>query len=121
MSSSRSTKRPRIVRFLAHLDRVLSSAFITHLVSLPYQFFLQRSTGDLMTRLNSNVTVREILTTGAVTSVLDGVMVAAYLILIFAQSASMGTVVLGLAGVAHDRDQVLHPNTTFLVRGTYIP
>ena len=81
----------------AHLDRTLSSSFIDHLVKLPYQFFLQRSTGDLMTRLNSNVTVREILTGGAVSTLLDGVLVAGYLILIFAQSVSMGLVVLLLA------------------------
>jgi hypothetical protein len=30
-----------------------------HLVDLPYSFFQQRSTGDLMERLNSNATVRE--------------------------------------------------------------
>ena len=83
----------------AHLDRTLSGDFIAHLVKLPYQFFLQRSTGDLMTRLNSNVTVREILTTGAVSTVLDGLLVSGYLILIFAQSLSMGTVVVVLGAV----------------------
>ena len=81
----------------AHLDRVLTTDFIGHLVKLPYQFFLQRSTGDLMTRLNSNATVREILTSGAVSSVLDGVLVAGYVVLIFAQSVSMGLVVMVLA------------------------
>lgn len=83
----------------AHLDRTLSADFISHLVRLPYQFFLQRSTGDLMTRLNSNMTVREILTTGALSTVLDGVLVTGYLLLIFAQSASMGGIVLLLAAL----------------------
>lgn len=88
-----------LVAVRAHLDRTLSSSFIEHLVKLPYQFFLQRSTGDLMTRLNSNVTVREILTGGAISTLLDGLLVTAYLILIFAQSAAMGAVVLVLAGL----------------------
>lgn len=78
----------------AHLDRTLSASFIEHLVKLPYAFFLQRSTGDLMTRLNSNVTVREIMTGGAMSTLLDGVLVTGYLILIFAQSVSMGAVIL---------------------------
>lgn len=81
----------------AELDVNISMSFIRHLVKLPYQFFLQRSTGDLMARLNSNVTVREILTTGAISAVLDGALVSIYLLLIFAQSLLMGTVILGLA------------------------
>ncbi|HYI44737.1 MAG TPA: peptidase domain-containing ABC transporter [Actinomycetota bacterium] len=81
----------------AQLDMNISLSFISHLVKLPYQFFLQRSAGDLMARLNSNITVREILTTGAISTVLDGALVSIYLLLIFAQSATMGFVVIGLA------------------------
>ncbi|MDQ4024213.1 MAG: peptidase domain-containing ABC transporter, partial [Actinomycetota bacterium] len=71
--------------------------FIHHLVSLPYSFFLQRSSGDLMMRLNSNSTVREILTTGAMSTMLDGTLVSLYLILIFVQSPRMGAVIVGVA------------------------
>lgn len=81
----------------AHLDLTLSTNFVTHLMRLPYAFFLQRTAGDLMTRMNSNVTVREILTTGAISTLLDGTMVSAYLLLIFAQSVPIGVVVLFLA------------------------
>ncbi|HEY7876252.1 MAG TPA: peptidase domain-containing ABC transporter [Actinomycetota bacterium] len=81
----------------AELDLAITTGFIRHLVRLPYRFFLQRSTGDLMARLNSNATVREILTTGAISTVLDGALVSIYLLLIFAQSLPMGAVVVGLA------------------------
>ncbi|MGH2755747.1 MAG: peptidase domain-containing ABC transporter [Actinomycetota bacterium] len=81
----------------AHLDLTLTTNFVGHLMKLPYRFFLQRSAGDLMTRLNSNVTVREILTTGALSALLDGALVSVYLLLIFAQDAVMGLVVVGLA------------------------
>jgi ATP-binding cassette, subfamily B, bacterial len=83
----------------AQLDLTLTTGFLSHLVRLPYSFFLQRSTGDLMARLNSNVTVREILTTGAISSILDGTLVGLYLILIVAQSVSMALVVLILAAL----------------------
>lgn len=83
----------------AQLDMNISTSFIGHLMKLPYQFFLQRSAGDLMARLNSNSTVREILTTSAISSVLDGVLVSVYLLLIFAQSLAMGAVVVVLAGL----------------------
>jgi ABC-type bacteriocin/lantibiotic exporter with double-glycine peptidase domain len=83
----------------AQLDMNISRGFIDHLVRLPYQFFLQRSAGDLMARLNSNSTVREILTTGAISTVLDGALVSIYLVLIFAQSLAMGGVIVVLASL----------------------
>lgn len=83
----------------AHLDMTLSTNFVVHMMRLPYSFFLQRTAGDLMTRMNSNVTVREILTTGAISTLLDGTMVSIYLLLILAQSPQIGMVVLMLAGL----------------------
>ena len=83
----------------AHLDMSIAVGFVDHLVKLPYAFFLQRSAGDLMMRLTSNSTVRETLTTGALSSLLDGSLVGLYLLLIFAQSWSMGLVVLLLGGL----------------------
>ncbi|HEV2757565.1 MAG TPA: peptidase domain-containing ABC transporter [Actinomycetota bacterium] len=100
------------------LDLKISLGFIQHLVSLPYSFFLQRSSGDLMMRLNSNSTVREILTTGAMSTMLDGTLVSLYLILIFVQSARMGAVIVGVALlqvlvmlVSHRRNQRLMSET----------
>ena len=86
-----------LVALRTHLDVSITTGFISHLVKLPYQFFLQRSTGDLMARLNSNATVREILTSGAISTLLDGTLVSMYLLLIFAQSLAMGSVVVLLA------------------------
>jgi HlyB family type I secretion system ABC transporter len=100
------------------LDLKISLGFIHHLVSLPYSFFLQRSSGDLMMRLNSNSTVREILTTGAMSTMLDGTLVSLYLILIFVQSPRMGAVILGVAFlqvlvmlISHRRNQRLMSET----------
>ena len=63
------------------LDAQMTLDFLDHLVSLPYLFFQQRSAGDLMMRLNSNATVREILTSGALSGILESQaadVVAAY-------------------------------------------
>jgi ABC-type bacteriocin/lantibiotic exporter with double-glycine peptidase domain len=86
-----------LLHLRTHLDLRISLGFIGHIVELPYQFFLQRSAGDLMMRLNSNTTVRELLTTTAASSLLDGILVTLYLILLFAASWSFATVVLALA------------------------
>lgn len=81
------------------LDATLTTGFFDHLIDLPYAFFQRRSTGDLMMRLSSHATVREILTAGALSAVLDGSLVGVYLLLIFWVSPIMGAVVLLLAGL----------------------
>jgi ATP-binding cassette, subfamily B, bacterial len=78
------------------LDARMTLDFLDHLVDLPYAFFQQRSAGDLIMRMGSNATVREILTSGALSGVLDGLLVTLYLILLLAASPSMGVLVLFL-------------------------
>ena len=86
-----------LVQLRTLLDARLTVGFLDHLVDLPYAFFQRRSAGDLLMRLASNATVREILTSGALSAVLDGSLVSLYLVLIFWASPVMGAVVLGLA------------------------
>ena len=85
-----------LLRLRIHLDVQLTLGFMRHLVDLPYAFFLTRSSGDLMMRLRSNAAVREILTTGAISTVLDGGFVVVYLVLLFVASPSMAVLALGL-------------------------
>ncbi len=84
------------------LDARMTVQFLEHLVALPYLFFQQRSSGDLMMRLNSNAVVREILTSGAISGIFDGAMVSLYLLLLLAANTKIGLVValLGLLQVA---------------------
>jgi ABC-type bacteriocin/lantibiotic exporter with double-glycine peptidase domain len=82
-----------------HLDARMTLDFLDHLVDLPYAFFQQRSAGDLIMRLSSNSTVREILTSGALSGVLDGLLVTLYLVLLFVASPSMGILVLILGAL----------------------
>jgi ABC-type bacteriocin/lantibiotic exporter with double-glycine peptidase domain len=93
-----SLARGRIlVQLRAILESRITHRFVDHLVSLPYAFFQQRSSGDLMMRLNSNSVVREILTGAALAALLDGTMVIVYLALVFVARPETGLVVLGLA------------------------
>lgn len=86
-----------LLHLRTHLDARLTLGFLDHLVHLPFAFFQLRSSGDLISRLNSNATVRELLTSGALSALLDGVLVAVYLVLLFIGSWQMALVVLGLA------------------------
>jgi ATP-binding cassette subfamily B protein len=86
-----------LLELRTRLDAQLTLDFVDHLVGLPFSFFQERSAGDLMLRMNSNATVREILTAGALSTVLDGLLVSLYLIVLFIASPRMGLLVLGLA------------------------
>jgi ABC-type bacteriocin/lantibiotic exporter with double-glycine peptidase domain len=86
-----------LLELRTRLDAQVTLDFVHHLVSLPYAFFQERSAGDLMLRMNSNATVREILTSGALSTVLDGLLVSLYLVLLFVASPRMGLLVFGLA------------------------
>ncbi len=78
------------------LDAKITVDFVEHLISLPYAFFHQRSTGDLMMRLNANTTIREILTSGTLTGVLDGALACLYLIVLFLANSTIALLVVGL-------------------------
>lgn len=76
-------------------DARLSIDFVEHLVGLTYSFFQRRSAGDLLMRLNSNILVRQVLTSSVLSGLLDGsLMIVYFLLLIFASSAMAGIVAL---------------------------
>ena len=81
------------------VDARMTLGFIEHLAALPYSFFQQRSAGDLMMRLNSNASVREIITAGVLSALLDGGFVTLYLLILFAISPPIALVALGLGAL----------------------
>jgi ATP-binding cassette subfamily B protein len=85
-----------LLQLRTHLDVKLTTAFVEHLVDLPYAFFLGRSAGDLMMRLQSNTVVREFLTTGTISALIDGSLASLYLVLLFVLSPPLAALVLGL-------------------------
>jgi ATP-binding cassette, subfamily B, bacterial len=83
----------------ARLDTQLMKGFFEHLLSLPFMFFQQRTTGDLMMRLSSNTTIRELLTSQTLSLFLDGGLVLIYLIILFVKVPMFGLLTLTI-GVA---------------------
>jgi ABC-type bacteriocin/lantibiotic exporter with double-glycine peptidase domain len=81
------------------VDARMTLGFIEHLAALPYAFFQQRSSGDLMMRLNSNASVRDIITSGVLSALLDGGFVTLYLVILFAISVPIATVALALGAL----------------------
>jgi ATP-binding cassette subfamily B protein len=85
-----------LLQLRTRLDVGLTTAFVEHLVDLPYAFFLGRSAGDLMMRLQSNTVVREFLTTGTISALIDGSLASLYLVLLFMLSPPLAGLVLVL-------------------------
>lgn len=71
--------------------------FLDHLIDLPFSFFQQHSSGDLMMRLGSNSVLKEILTSASLSTILDGAVAILYLVLLFITSIPLTVVVLVLA------------------------
>jgi ATP-binding cassette, subfamily B, bacterial len=86
-----------LLQLRTRLDVRLTTAFVEHLVKLPYAFFLVRSAGDLMMRLQSHTVVRESLTTGTISALIDGSLASLYLVLLFMLSPPLAALVLGLS------------------------
>ena len=83
------------------LDAQLSLGFVDHLADLPLGFFVQRTSGDLLARFESNRDLRQTLTGATLSTLLDGSLVFAYLGLLLVVSAPIGglVVLLGLLQV----------------------
>ncbi len=92
--------RSRFLLYLrTHMDSRMTLGLLEHIVDLPFGFFESRPPGDLMVRVNSNATVREILTSGALSTLFDGSLVIFYLAILFAASPTLGAVVILLGAL----------------------
>ncbi len=86
-----------LLQLRTRVEARMSFAFVEHLLDLPYGFFQARSAGDLMMRLSSQAAIRELLTTGALSALLDGALVSAYLLLLLGASPLLALLALGFA------------------------
>jgi ATP-binding cassette, subfamily B, bacterial len=90
-----------LVHLQARVDTQMMLGFFEHLLTLPYAFFQQRSSGDLLTRLSSNITIRDTLTNQMISTFLDGGTVLVYLLILLTRSwlFALATCVIGLLQV----------------------
>ena len=88
-----------LIRLQSRLDFRLMLDFFCHLLALPFRFFQQRSSGDLLMRLASNSTIREALATYTISTVLDGVLVLLTLIALLRVALVFGLSALGIAAI----------------------
>lgn len=85
-----------LVYLRARVDVKMMLGFVEHLLALPYRYFQQRSTGDLLARASSNAMLRELLSNQLLSTVLDSGLVVFYLFLLIWQSPPFGLFTLGV-------------------------
>lgn len=72
----------------------LGSNLFHHLIRLPLQYYEKRHMGDVVSRFGSLQQVKELLTTGVVESIIDGIMAVLTLFMIFYYSPKLSVIVL---------------------------
>ncbi|WP_066367718.1 peptidase domain-containing ABC transporter [Herbidospora mongoliensis] len=85
-----------MVTVRASADQELSEGVVRHLVALPYTYFTQRGTGDLVTRASSVTMLRELLTGQIVTAILDGPLAVGYLVIVYVRDPVFGAALTGV-------------------------
>ena len=81
------------------IDAVLGSQVFRHLLRLPLPYFEQRPTGTLVARLHGVETIREFVSSAAVTLVLDFPFLLIFLAVMFAYSWQLSLIAVGLLGL----------------------
>jgi ATP-binding cassette subfamily B protein len=86
-----------LLELRSRVESRMSLDFVDHLLALPYAFFQARTTGDLMMRMSSQTAIRELLTTGTLSALLDGALVGLYFLLLLGAAPMLALVAVVLA------------------------
>ncbi len=83
-----------ILHFGNLLNIQMAANLFRHLIHLPLDFFEKRHIGDVVSRFSSLNQVKEILTTGIIETIIDGLMALATLVMIFLYSPKLSAIVV---------------------------
>jgi ATP-binding cassette, subfamily B, bacterial len=78
-------------------DKNVTLGVLHHLLSLPYDFFVRRNAGDLAMRVRTSLAVRRVLTSSALSTVFDGLLILIYSALLLLANAQLALLVMVLA------------------------
>lgn len=85
-----------VAKLQSKMDSYMMSTFIKKLFQLPYMFFENRSSGELLYRSNLNTQIRQILSNNSVNLFIDILLIFTYLIFMFFYSIQLALIVLGI-------------------------
>jgi ABC-type bacteriocin/lantibiotic exporter with double-glycine peptidase domain len=88
-----------LIYLQARMDSRMMLSFFEHMLTLPFSFFQQRTSGDLLMRLASNTMIREMLTSQTISAILDGTLTVVYLAILLLVSPLFGLIVMAIGAV----------------------
>ena len=83
-----------LLNLQTQMDSQLMLGFFEHLLRLPFSFFQQRSSGDLLMRLSSNERIRDALSGQTFSIVLDAMLVVTYLVVLLTRQPLLAALAL---------------------------
>ena len=97
ITTATSTLREVVLLHLSNRFSIQMSAnLFRHLIRLPMSYFGKRHMGDVVSRFGSIAAIRNILTTGIVAALLDGLMAVITLGVMFYYNSALTGIVLGV-------------------------
>jgi len=85
-----------LVYLRARIDIHMMRSFLEHLLLLPYTFFQQHASGDLLARMGSNTVIRDVFSNQLISTMLDSSMVTIYLCILLWQSLPFAVLTLAI-------------------------
>ncbi|WP_122032547.1 peptidase domain-containing ABC transporter [Aliivibrio sp. EL58] len=83
-----------IIRFSSAINIQMGSNLFYHLIRLPMNYFEKRHIGDVISRFSSMSSIKELLTTGVIESIIDGLMATVVLLMMFLYSQKLTFLVI---------------------------
>lgn len=88
-----------VLQLSSRLHLQLAVNLFSHMIRLPLQFFQRRHLGDVLSRFSSLERVRDIVGTGLVTAVVDGIMAAVMLVVMLFYDITLSLVVITILAI----------------------
>ncbi|HHL31376.1 MAG TPA: peptidase domain-containing ABC transporter [Oceanospirillales bacterium] len=78
----------------------MAANLLKHLLNLPMDYFEKRHIGDIVSRFSSLENIKELLTTGLIETIVDGIMAIGLIVMMFVYSVKLG-LIASLAGIIY--------------------
>lgn len=87
-----------VLHLSSKLNAQMGSNLFRHLVRLPREYFSARHVGDVVSRFSSLDRVRQLLSSGLISTIVDGLMASITLIAMFYYSSTLAFIVIAYVG-----------------------
>ncbi|CAG18686.1 peptidase domain-containing ABC transporter [Photobacterium profundum] len=89
-----------VLRFTSALNLQMGANLFHHLLRLPMSYFEKRHIGDITSKFGALSSIQNILTTGLIEALIDGMMALIILVLMYMYNTMLATLVLGIVVVS---------------------